>query len=435
MTAALLLLAAGLLSAFGALMVASEAALGVTSRGDLEEWAGRGRSARSLRAIAGDPDAHVNAVAFIRIFAETTAAVLVTAAFTLLLENIWWAMLVAALIMTAVSYVAVGVSPRSVGRQHARGLLVFAAPLVRGVRTLLGPLAHGLAALGARMTPGVQRSGSFASEEQLLSLIDEAAVNEVIEEDDRELIHSVFDFTDTYVREVMIPRIDLVSIDHTASAREALSVFLDKGVSRIPLVDDDADDVVGILYLKDLVRFTFARENAWRDAAVLPLARPAVFVPESMMAETLLQQMKTDAVHVCMVIDEYGGVSGLVTLEDIIEELVGDIADEYDARAVGTVEIAPGRYRVGARMALDDVGDLFDIDLEDEDVDSVGGLLGKALGQIPEPGTSAHVHGLVLTGGTSGGRGRLATVIVERAPSDDDDDQHPPERTESTDDR
>ena len=152
--------------------------------------------------------------------------------------------------------------------EDAKGLLRGAAPVIRGVRIILGPLAHGLVALGTRITPGASRGASFASEEQLLSIIDEAAENELIEQDDRELIHSVFDFTDSFVRAVMVPRTDMVTVDATASTREAMSIFLDKGISRIPIVDDEADDVVGVLYLKDLVQFGFRDESGWRDAPV-----------------------------------------------------------------------------------------------------------------------------------------------------------------------
>ncbi|MDU0346049.1 hemolysin family protein [Microbacterium sp. KSW2-29] len=423
MTEALLLVAAFLLVAFGGLMAASEAALGVTSRTDLLELGASGRNARSLRRIADDTSAHNTAVVFIRVLSETTAAVLVAAAFMLIFDDIWLAVAAAAVLMTGISFVAVGASPRSVGRQHARGLLRGIAPVIRGMRVLLGPLAHGLVAVGNRVTPGVSHSTSFASEEQLLSIIDEAAENELIEEDDRELIHSVFDFTDRYVREVMVPRTDMVSVDATATSREALALFLEKGVSRVPLADDEADDVVGVLYLKDLVQFGFRDEAGWRDAPIRRIARPAVFVPESMKAETLLQQMKKDAVHVCLVVDEYGGVAGLVTLEDLIEELVGEIADEYDAPNTEIVELPDGRYRVNARLGLDEVGDLFGLELDDEDVDSIGGLLGKALGRIPQPGATAEHSGLVMTGGASRGRNRgIATVIVERSETPADDD-------------
>jgi len=417
MTPVLLLIAAVLLVAFGGLMAALDAAMSVTGRHDLLELAAEEpRRGDRLRRIADDADAHLQAVVFIRVLAETTAAVLVTVAFTILFANIWWAMLAAAILMTGISFVLVGASPRSVGRRHAEGLLRGSAGIVRGLRIILGPVVRGLIALGDRVTPGGARGASFANEEQLLSMVDEAASQDLIEEDDRDLIHSVFDFTDTFVRQVAVPRTDMVTVPADSTARDAMRVFLERGVSRVPVVDDEADDVVGVLYLKDLVLVSFRDESGWGDAPVSRIARPPVFVPESMRAETLLQQMKRQAVHVCMVVDEYGAVSGLVTLEDLIEELVGEISDEYDPRAAEVVELEPGRYRVSSRLALDEVGELFGLELEDDDVDSIGGLLGKALGRVPQPGSTAEYGGLRLTGGASRGRGRgIATVFVERA--------------------
>ncbi len=415
MTEILLLLAAVLLVAFGGLMAAIDAAYSVTSRGDLAEMAAEGRRAQALERIAVDLDAHVNAIAFIRVLVEVTAAVLVTVAFTIMFENLGWAMLAAAILMTGITFVLVGASPRTFGRQRSEGMIRGTASIVRGLRLILGPIAQGLVLLGNKVTPGAGRS-SFTSEDQLLSMVDEAASNDLIEEDDRDLIHSVFDFTDQFVRAVMVPRTEMVTVDAEATNSEAMALFLQRGVSRMPVVDDDADDVVGVLYLKDLVQFAYRDDSAWRTASIRPIARPATFVPESMRAETLLQQMKRDAVHVCLVIDEHGGISGLVTLEDLIEELVGEISDEYDHAAAEVVELGEGRYRVSARLSLDDVGDLFGIELEDEDVDSIGGLLGKAVDQVPQPGVTATIDGLVLTGGASRGRGRgIATVFVERA--------------------
>ncbi|MCK3768982.1 hemolysin family protein [Microbacterium aerolatum] len=415
MTETILLILAVLLVAFGGLTAAIDAAYGVTSRADLADMALEGRRAAALGRIADDLDAHVNAIAFIRVLVEVTAAVLVTAAFTIMFENIWWAMLAAAVLMTGITFVLVSASPRAFGRQRSESMIRGTASIVRGLRVILGPLAQALVVIGNRVTPGTGRS-SFTSEDQLLSMVDEAASNDLIEEDDRDLIHSVFDFTDQFVRAVMVPRTDMVTVDAEATTDQAMSLFLNRGVSRVPVVDGEADDVVGVLYLKDLVQFAYRDELSWRTASIRPIARPATFVPESMRAETLLQQMKRDAVHVCLVIDEHGGISGLVTLEDLIEELVGEISDEYDHAAAEVVELGDGRYRVSARLSLDDVGDLFGIELEDEDVDSIGGLLGKAVDQIPQPGVTATIDGLVLTGGASRGRGRgIATVFVERA--------------------
>jgi len=225
----------------------------------------------------------------------------------------------------------------------------------------------------------------------------------------------------------MVPRTDMVTVAQTATTHEALALFLERGVSRMPVTDDERDDIVGVVYLKDLVQFSYGEAAGWRDVPVGRVARTAVFVPESMRAETLLQQMKRDAVHVCLVVDEYGGVAGLITLEDLIEELVGDIADEYDRGAAEVVELEPGRYRVSARLGLDEVGELFGLELDDDDVDSIGGLLGKQLGRVPMPGATVVADGLMITGGVSRGRGRgLATVFVERAPTEDiADDPNP----------
>ncbi len=199
MTEILLIIAAMLLVAFGGLSAAIDAAYGVTSRADLAEMATEGRRAAKLQRIADDLDAHVNAIAFIRVLVEVTAAVLVTVAFTIMFENIWWAMLAAAVLMTGVTFVLVGASPRAFGRQRSEAMIRGTASIVRGVRVILGPLAQALVVIGNRVTPGTGRS-SFTSEDQLLSMVDEAASNDLIEEDDRDLIHSVFDFTDQFVR-------------------------------------------------------------------------------------------------------------------------------------------------------------------------------------------------------------------------------------------
>ncbi|WP_354595190.1 hemolysin family protein [Frigoribacterium sp. PvP054] len=402
---------------FGGLLAAADSALGVLSRQDLlDEADDDPRHATALTAIAADVGAHVNAVNFVRILAETSAAVLVSLSFAFSVEPWWLALLLSALIMTVVSFVLVGSSPRSVGRAHARGLVRLTSGLVRLVRVVLGPLADALVAIGNRVTPGRPRSASFSSEEQLLSMVDEATELDVLEEDDRELIHSIFEFSDTVVREVMVPRTDMVTLDATASVGAAMSLFLGRGVSRVPVVGRDSDDVVGIVYLRDLARRL--HEHTGDDSApVTTLARPAVFVPESKKADDALRQMQLDKNHLAMVVDEYGGIAGLVTLEDLIEELVGDISDEYDREVAPHREVSSGVFRVSARLPVDELGDLFGLELDDDDVDSVGGLLTKVLGRLPEQGSVARVSGLVLTADrTEGRRHDLQTVLVERDP-------------------
>ncbi|POH64950.1 MULTISPECIES: hemolysin family protein [Cryobacterium] len=408
------LAAAILLVAFGGLMAAVDAAIMSQSRADIAELAVTARSKRSLSAIAADTGAHLNAINFVRIIAETTAAVLVTLVFATTIDAIWLALLLSALLMTAVSFVLVGASPRSVGRAHPQTLLTLTAVLVHFLRVLLGPVANALVALGNRVTPGRSRLATFTSEDQLLSMVDEATELDVIEEDDRELIHSIFEFSETVVRELMIPRTDMVTIDADSSVGAAMGLFLSKGFSRVPVVDGEVDDVTGILYLRDVSRLVYERPRNLETLRVGELAKPAQFVPESKKADALLRQMQLESNHLAMVVDEYGGIAGLVTLEDLIEELVGDISDEYDRDVVEIEDLGHGRFRVSARLPVDELGELFDLDLDDDEVDSVGGLLAKALGRLPVAGSEARTSGLILTAErTEGRRKRISTVLVE----------------------
>jgi CBS domain containing-hemolysin-like protein len=411
------LLVAFLLVAFGGLLAAVDAAIGTLSRADIHELALVSRARPALLAIAADPGAHLNAINFLRILAETTAAVLVTLSFTDLIAEPWLVLLLAAVVMTGVSFVLVGASPRSVGRVHARVVLRYSARLVRGIRVLLGPLASLLVWLGNVVTPGRPRTAAFTSEEQLLSMVDEAAELDVLEADDRELIHSIFEWGDTVVREVMIPRTDMVTVEGRATAETGLGLLLARGLSRMPVTGEDADEILGVLHLRDVARLLHERPASATTVTAAQLARPPLFVPDSKKADDTLRQMQQEQNHLAMVVDEYGGIAGLVTLEDLIEELVGDIADESDRETPGAERVRDGVYRVSARLPLDELGDLFDMEVEDEDVDTVGGLLTKALGRLPLRGDVARAAGLVLTADrTAGRRRRLTAVLVERDP-------------------
>jgi CBS domain containing-hemolysin-like protein len=394
-----------LLVAFGGLLAAADAALTVLSRADLADLAGQHpRVRRSLLDLSADLGRYVNALNFMRVVSETTAAVLITLAFAATFRQWWLVLICSALVMTAASFVLVGSSPRSVGRAHARGIIVFAAPALRFIRALLGPLADLLVALGNRVTPGRPAAVSFSSEEQLLSMVD-----------DRELIHSIFEWGDTVVREVMIPRTEMITVDDDSTVNAAMSRFLSTGVSRMPVVGKDADEVIGILYLRDVARLSHEHPKQAATAIVTGLTRPALFIPESKKADDTLRQMQRESTHLAMVVDEYGGIAGLVTLEDLLEELVGDISDEYDRTVTEVTRLADGVYRVSARLPTDELGDLFGIELDDDDVDSVGGLLTTALGRLPVTGAAATVSGLVLTAErTEGRRKHLTTVLVER---------------------
>ncbi|RFA14325.1 hemolysin [Subtercola boreus] len=402
------------LVALGGFFASADAAMASLSRADILDLAEKARAKRSIRAIAEDTGAHINVVNFVRVVAETSAAVLVTIALSATFEQIWVVLLLAILIMTGVSFVLVGSSPRSVGRVHARGVLIVSALPVHLLRVLLGPVANALVLIGNRVTPGRVRSASFSSEEQLLSMVDEATELDVLEEDDRELIHSIIEFNDTVVREVMLPRTDMVTVEHDASVGQSMGLFLSRGVSRMPVVQGSVDEIIGVLYLRDAARLTYEKPKQVDVVTADSLARPALFIPESKKVDDTLRQMQLESNHLAMVVDEYGGIAGLVTMEDLIEELVGDISDEYDRENVEVEELAFGEYRVSARLAVDELGELFGLELDDDDVDSVGGLLGKALGRLPVPGSVAHVAGLTLTAERTDRRRRISTVLVTR---------------------
>jgi CBS domain containing-hemolysin-like protein len=415
MTATLLFfVAAGLLVAIGGLLASIDAALGVVSRIELVDIASdRARPAR-LHAVAADVGAHVNALNFLRIVAETIAAVLVTIGFATLIDEWWWVLLISAGIMIGVSFILVGSSPRSVGRAHPRAMLGTFDWLIRGVRLLTGPLADALVVLGNRVTPGRPSSASFSSEEQLLNMVDEATELDVLEEEDRELIHSIFEFNDTIVREVMVPRTDMIVLEQGATVAEAMSLFLSRGVSRVPVVGESADEVLGVVYLRDASRLTFEKPKQAATALVDELVKPALFLPESKKADDALRQLQLESNHLALVVDEYGGIAGLVTMEDLIEELVGEIVDEYDRESADSERLGENQFRVSARMPIDELGDLFGIELDDDEVDSVGGLLAKHLGRLPVAGSTVTIDGLHLTAErTEGRRKRVVTVLVE----------------------
>jgi CBS domain containing-hemolysin-like protein len=403
-----------LLISFGGLMAASESAMGVLSTDDIRDQAQGKRSQRSLIALANDLGPHRTVTTFVRILAETAAAVLVTLQLVTAGLPYWAALLLAIFIMSVASFVLAGSSPRSVGRAHPEAVLNISAPLIHLFRVILGPLANFLVTMGDKVTPGRPGNTSFASEDQLLSMVDEAVKHDVIESEERELIHSIFEWGETVAREVMVPRTDMVTVDADASLDVATKIFLDSGYSRIPVIADDVDEIVGVLNLRDVSRKSFENPAEFLSLSAQDLARPAMFVPESKKADDTLKQMQAQHTHLALVVDEHGGIAGLVTLEDLIEELVGEIADEHDRGAPEIEKLSEQRYRVATRLPLDELGELFGLELDDEDVDSVGGLLAKELGRLPEVGDKVTVSGLIIEADRSGShRKRVTRAIVE----------------------
>jgi CBS domain containing-hemolysin-like protein len=280
-------------------------------------------------------------------------------------------------------------------------------------------LARLLVLIGNMVTPGKGfKDGPFASEAELRELVDMAGDSLVIQADEREMIHSVFELGDTLTREVMVPRTDVVTVEAGTNLRSGMSIFLRSGFSRAPVIGESVDDVLGMVYLKDIARRLHERPEAGRTESVETVMRPAVFVPDTKPVDDLLRQMQTDAGHIAIIVDEYGGTAGLVTLEDLVEEIIGEIADEHDRDEAEIEKIQDGVFRLRARTHIEDMGELFDLELQDDDVDTVGGLLAKALGKVPIVGATATVFGVRLTAERlQGRRNQLATVIVERVPS------------------
>ena len=397
----------------GGLLTAINAGLGVVGRNDLVELAATKKKPQALHRVASDLPAHITALRFVRVMVETMAAVLITLAVSLWLGSWWQVLLVSGAILTAVSFVVVGSSPRSVGERNASTMVGLFAGLVRAVRIVVGPLADGLIVLGNIVTPGAGGVKRVASEDQLRNWVDEAADQDILEEEDRELLHSVFEFGDTIVREVMVARTDMITVDADDSLHQVMAVFLDKGVSRIPVIGKDSDEVLGICYLRDVARVEHEKPATAKKMAISQLAKPALFIPESKKADDTLRFLQSEQNHLAMVVDEYGGIAGLVTLEDLIEELLGEISDEYDRDVEEIYPLGPDSYRVSAKYSVDDLADLYDVDIDEDDVDTVGGLLTKHVGRILEAGSRAETPDLVLVAEKPAGRNqRVAWIVV-----------------------
>jgi len=407
-----------LLTLVAGVAAASEAALsriGRSRAADLEDQGRRG--APALVKVAGDPAPVLSVATLLRVTAEVGASVAVTFAAIHGLGTGWPAGLLACAVMASVSFVVVGVGPRTLGRQYAETVALAVAPGLSALTRVLAPLTRLLVLIGNAFTPGRGlRDGPFASEAELRQFVDIAQESQLIELGEQKMIHSVIDLGDTLAREVMVPRTDIVSVDRDRTLHEAMSLFLRSGFSRVPVVGGGLDDPVGILYLKDVARRMHEQPDAGRSQRVETIMRRPVFVPDSKPADALLREMQ-QAGHAVIVVDEYGGTAGMVTIEDILEEIVGEIADEYDHDEPEVEELTDGQKRVSSRLHLDELGDLFGIEIEDDEVDTVGGLLSKGLGRVPIAGSQTSVQGLILTAETfEGRRHSLAKVLVQRDP-------------------
>jgi CBS domain containing-hemolysin-like protein len=363
-------------------------------------------------------DQYGSLLTLLRVCAEVAAAVLVTLAFAHWLGGGWQVFLPAVGLLLLARYALIGVGPRAMGRRRAERV----ARTARRLLSLLGPFAKALDTLaGAFPFGGHGGDPDLNGRPGVDDLVDYIESQDEIEPGEREMVRSVFELGETIVREVMVPRTDMVFIEHDKTVGQALSLALRSGFSRIPVTGENTDDVVGIGYLKDMVAWDHEHPGTEHTERVEAIMRPATYVPESKPVDELLRQMQVQRIHVAVVIDEYGGTAGLVTIEDILEEIVGEIADEYDNERAPVEWLGPGTARVIARLPVTELEELFGVTVEAEDVETVGGLLAHELGRVPIAGSEATVAGLHLTAeNVAGRRNKLGTVLIERIPAEKD---------------
>jgi putative hemolysin len=373
------------------------------------------RGAGRLVRLMEHPERWLNPLLFVNLLCNMVTATLVGLVAHDLLG--FWGVAASVVLEVVIIFVVAEAVPKTWAVQNPAASSLLAAPLVAGLTSFppVRLLATGLIRLSNLVLPGEGlRRGPFVSEEELLTMADVAVVEDVIEGEERALIHSIIEFGDTVVREVRVPRIDMVAVEAPATVAEVLERAIAAGYSRIPVYDDGIDDIVGIVFTKDLMRA--ARDNR-TDEPVRELLRAAHFVPETKRVAELMREMQREKFHMAIVVDEYGGTAGLVTLEDLIEELVGDIVDEYDVEEPLIEWLPNGDSRVNARMAVDEVNDLLHARLpEDGDWDSIGGLLLNLLGHLPAEGESADAAGWRLTAERVQGR-RIGRVRLTREPA------------------
>lgn len=371
--------------------------------------------AQRVKQIVDDPAPTITAAMFLRVVCEVTCVVVASIVIMDKVSSTGLALATSIVVLTLVSFIAWGVAPQTLGRQHGESIALNTAPLMGVISTLLWPISQLLIWVGNAITPGRGfTDGPFSPEAEMIA---EAS------EGEREMINSVFELGDTLAKEVMVPRTDVVYIEQGKTLRQGLSLALRSGFSRIPVVESGLDDVVGIVYLKDLMRRVYDNPDAERKETIASLMKPASFAPDSKPVDELMREMQVSRHHMVVVVDEFGGTAGVATIEDVVEEIVGEITDEYDAEPDLAEDLGDQTWRVSARMPVDDMGDLFGLELDDEDVETVGGLLAKQLNMVPIKGSQVVWRGLEITAEKSTPRRhQIDTVLVRRREDQSEDD-------------
>jgi magnesium and cobalt exporter, CNNM family len=406
-------LAVAVLVVLGTVLALAEAALTRMTRVRAMALVEEGRrNARTLERLESDPPRYLNSVYFGVMLAQNGAAILVA----IIAERLYGSLGVTLMTLgfTLLYFVIVEAMAKTYAVLHSDRVALGLAPVVWFLGRVLAWPTKLLIGLANVLLPGKGlRAGPFVSEEDIRSMAEVGSEEGSIEEGEKEWIHSIFEFGDTIAREIMVPRPDIVAIEHDKSLRDVQALVLEHGYSRIPVLRGDLDDVAGIIFAKDVLK---ALHQGKVDQPLDEIVREAHFVPESKKASDLLKEMQQEKFHIALVYDEYGSTSGLVTLEDLIEELVGEITDEYDREEPEMEPVGDGSYRVSGKCSIDEVNELLDVELPDEEWDTVAGLVLDVLGTIPEEGQSVSFDGLTFTAEQVQGR-RIAKVLIKRKPA------------------
>lgn len=405
-----------------AFLAMAETALTRMSRHKAAVMAGEGRrGAKELAIIAEHPERFINPILLIVLACHLAIGTLVG---VLTKPLGLWGVVGGITLEIGVIFVFAESSPKTWAVLNSERAALFSARPVAAIAQFL-PLrliSRGLIGFSNILLPGKGlKEGPYVSEEELLALTDAAADDDVIEQEERLLIRSVFEFGDTVAREVMVPRPDMTSVEGGQRVTEVIDVALGAGFSRIPVYDENIDNITGVVFTKDLLR---AEREGRAEVEVRNLAREGLFVPESKPVAELMREMQRKKLHLAFVLDEFGDTAGLVTLEDLIEELVGEITDEYDIEEAPVERLPNGEVRVNGKMPIDEVNDLLKMGLpEGDDWDTIAGLLFNRLGHVPVDGESVTVARHVLTAERVQGRriGRVR-IAVGFGPLETDDD-------------
>lgn len=371
------------------------------------------RSGRALAKLAGSPEKFVNPILLVVNICQTVQATLTG----IVADRAFGVLgLVIGITLNVIVFFVVAESvPKTWAVLHPeRAALVTARPVSALVAfPPLQLISRGLIGLTNVIIPGKGlKQGPFVSEQELLATVEAAAAEDVIEHEERELIESIIEFGDTVAREIMVPRPDMVMVSAQTTVTEALDLAIEHGYSRVPVFGENRDDVVGIAYSKDLVRAERAGSGA---SPVGSIGRPVMFVPETKPVSRLMREMQATKQHMAILVDEYGGIAGIVTLEDCIEELVGDIVDEYDVEDDEVETLPDGEWRVDGAIGIDDLSELIGRELPDEDWDTAGGFVFASLGHVPKVGEAVEFEGFRLTVEEMDGR-RISLLRVSPIP-------------------